>query len=126
MYNEIVTEHFTHPRGVGVIDDADLIGMSGVEGQGYWLRLYLKLDGDRIADAKYQTYGCPSVIASGSMLIEMIIGIKLIDTASITHEVIEAEIGPLPLGKEHGPRLAADALSKALASSKQTGWSQQE
>ena len=110
MYNETVTRHFQHPAGAGKIEGADLVGRSGVRGQGYWLTLYVKLDGDRVTEAGFETYGCPAVIASGSMLVETIRGRTLAELGEVTEAMITERLGGLPLGKCHGPRIAAEAL----------------
>jgi len=115
MYNAIVLRHFQNPRGVGRIEDADLVGQSGAPGQGYWLTVYIKLDGDRVVDAGFNTYGCPVVIASGSMLVETIIGRTLGELGEVTEALITERLGGLPIGKEHGPRIAVQALRDAVA-----------
>jgi NifU-like protein involved in Fe-S cluster formation len=114
-YNETVTDHFAHPRGVGAIENADLVGRCGAPGQGHWLTLYLRLEGDAIAEARFQTYGCPAVIAAGSMLVEMVTGAGLQAARAISAERIAERLGGLPLGKEHAPGIAAEALRDALA-----------
>jgi NifU-like protein involved in Fe-S cluster formation len=114
MYNEIVTRHFKDPEGAGKIDDADLVGQSGTKGQGYWIILYVKLDNGRVAGAGFETYGCPAVIASGSMLVHLIRGRRIEELAEIDEARLTEELGGLPLGKEHGPRIAAAALKDAL------------
>lgn len=73
-YSEKVLEHYRHPRNVGKIDNADLIGEAGSLACGDSLKLYIKLDGSVIKDAKFQTFGCGSAVASSSILTEMIIG----------------------------------------------------
>ena len=115
MYNETVIKHFQHPAGVGKIESADLIGQSGVRGQGYWLTVYVKLDGSRVLDAGFETYGCPAVIACGSMLVESIRGKTLNQLREVTADSLAGQLGGLPLGKEHGPRIAAAALANALS-----------
>ena len=115
-YNETVIDHFANPRGALAIEAADLVGHAGVEGQGYWMTLYVRVEGDRIREATFRTYGCPSVIASGSALVEMVVGLTLAEAANLTAGDIDAKLGGLPLGKEHAPRIAIDALRSAIAS----------
>jgi len=114
LYNEIVIKHFQNPKGVGRIEDADLIGKAGLRGQGYWLIVYIKLDGDRVVDAGFETYGCPAVIASGSMLVETIQGKSVNELYGVTDTVILERLGGLPIEKQHGPRIAAAALRDAI------------
>ena len=79
-YTEKVMDHYRNPRNVGTIDDADAIGVAGSLTCGDQLKIYLKIKDNIVTDAKFQTFGCGSAVASSSMLTEMIIG-KTIDEA---------------------------------------------
>ena len=72
LYSEIVMDHFTHPRNVGVIENADGVGQVGNAKCGDIMKIYLKIENDIIADVKFETFGCGSAIASSSMATEMI------------------------------------------------------
>lgn len=98
-YSEKVLEHYRHPRNVGKIDNADLIGEAGSLACGDSLKLYIKLDGNIIKDAKFQTFGCGSAVASSSILTEMIIGKTLEEAKKITNKDIAEELGGLPQEK---------------------------
>lgn len=74
LYSEKVMDHFTHPRNVGVIENADGVGEVGNAKCGDIMKIYLKIDGDIISDVKFETFGCGSAIASSSMATEMIKG----------------------------------------------------
>ena len=74
LYSEIVMDHFTHPRNVGVIENADGVGEVGNAKCGDIMKIYLKIENDIIADVKFETFGCGSAIASSSMATEMIKG----------------------------------------------------
>ena len=104
-YSEKVLEHYRHPRNVGKIDNADLIGEAGSLACGDSLKLYIKLDGSVIKDAKFQTFGCGSAVASSSILTEMIIGKTLEEAKKITNKAIADELGGLQEALE-------DALKK--------------
>ena len=74
LYSETVMDHFRHPRNVGTIENADGVGEVGNAKCGDIMKIYLKIDNDTITDAKFETFGCGSAIASSSMATEMIKG----------------------------------------------------
>ncbi|MFA7468587.1 MAG: Fe-S cluster assembly scaffold protein NifU [Desulfotomaculaceae bacterium] len=114
MYNEKVIDHFTHPRNVGEIDDADGIGEVGNRVCGDTTVLFIKVKDNIIDDVKFKTFGCGAAIASSSMLTEMVKGKTLEEARHITSNAVAEALDGLPPKKFHCSNIAAEALQAAI------------
>ena len=101
LYSEKVMDHFQHPRNVGVIENADGIGEVGNAKCGDIMKIYLKIDDDKISDVKFETFGCGSAIASSSMATELIKGKPLSQALELTNKAVAEALDGLPAYKMH-------------------------
>ena len=106
--------HINNPRNVGPLEGATHYGVAGVPGDGPFVQLWFIVDGDQIQRGSYKTYGCPTSIASASMIAELVAG-KSVETAlSLTEADIRALLAYVPEGKEDCPPRAVCALQSAF------------
>jgi nitrogen fixation protein NifU and related proteins len=115
QFSEILMDHFNSPRNSGRIEAPDRVGIAGTPGRGPYVALYLRLAGDVISEARFQTHGCGVSIACGSMLTEMIIGREADECLALTPERLSQALNGVPGTKLHCPALAVAALKNALS-----------
>jgi len=114
MYSELVMEHFTNPRNVGVIEDADGVGKVGNPLCGDVMEMFIKVEDNRIADVKFRTFGCGAAIATSSIATEMIKGKSIDEAVQLSNKAVAEALGGLPAQKMHCSNLAAEAVHSAI------------
>ena len=114
MYSGKVMEHFSNPRNIGEIKNADGIGEVGNPVCGDMMSFYIKVEDGKISDIKYKTFGCVAAIAVSSMVSEMAKGKTLEKAKTISKQSVAESLDGLPKEKLHCSNLGADALAKAI------------
>jgi nitrogen fixation NifU-like protein len=115
QYSDTVMDHFSNPRNVGEIENADGVGEVGNPVCGDMMTFYVKVDDqDRLEDVKFKTFGCGAAIAVSSMVSEMAKGKTVDEALKISRDDVAEELGGLPKQKMHCSNLGADALHLAL------------
>lgn len=114
MYTEKVMDHFMNPRNVGEIENADGIGEVGNVKCGDIMRIYIKVEDEKIVDIKFKTFGCGSAIAASSVATEIIMGMTVEDALKVTNKQVVEALGGLPPVKVHCSVLAEQALKAAI------------
>lgn len=115
MYTPQVTDHYENPRNIGTIVDADGTASVGSPADGEMIKLTLKVSDDIIVTAKFRAFGCPTAIASASILTELITGVHISDTLEITAGQLSEALGGLPLDKQRYANIAEKVLKMAIA-----------
>ncbi len=114
MYSEKVIELFRNPRNMGEIENRDGVGTVGNPICGDLMTIYIKVDGDRLKDVKFKTFGCAAAIATSSMITELAKGKTIEEALQITRDDVAEELDGLPPIKMHCSNLAADGLHAAI------------
>ena len=115
LYSDKVLDHFTNPRNVGEIPDADAVGEVGNAKCGDIMKMYLKIKDGIITDIKFKTYGCGAAIATSSMATEMIKGKSIQEALQLSNKAVVEALDGLPPTKIHCSVLAEQAIKSALA-----------
>ena len=114
LYSEKVMDHFRNPRNLGTIEDADAVGEVGNAKCGDIMKMYLKIDDGIITDAKFNTFGCGSAIATSPMATEMIKGKPVEEALKLSNKAVVEALDGLPAHKTHCSVLAEEAVKAAL------------
>ena len=115
MYTEKVLDHFSNPRNVGELTDANAIGEVGNAKCGDIMKMYLKIEGGIIQDVKFKTFGCGAAIATSSIATELIKGQPLEVALKLTNKAVIEALDGLPPAKVHCSVLAEQAIKTAIA-----------
>lgn len=115
LYSEKVLDHFSNPRNVGDIENADGIGEVGNAKCGDIMKMYLKIDKGIITDVKFKTFGCGAAVATSSMATELIKGKSIDDALKLTNKAVVEALDGLPAVKLHCSVLAEQAIKAALS-----------
>lgn len=114
MYSEKVMEHFSNPRNVGEIENADGVGTVGNAKCGDIMKMFLEVEDGVIKDVKFKTFGCGAAIATSSMATEMIKGKTLKEALKLTNKAVAEALDGLPEVKMHYSLLAEEAVKAAI------------
>lgn len=114
-YSAKVMDHFLNPRNMGSIENSDGIGEVGNAKCGDVMKIFLKIEGDRIANVKFQTFGCGAAIASSSMATELIKGKTLEEAWKLSNKAVAEALDGLPPIKMHCSMLAEEAIHEAIS-----------
>ncbi len=114
LYNKKVMEHFQKPKNMGQLKNPDAVAEVGNPSCGDIMRLYLKVEDNKIKDISFETMGCVAAIATSSMITQMVKGKTLDRAVKISYNDLIEELGELPPVKHHCAGLAIEALQKAI------------
>lgn len=115
LYSEKVLDHFSNPRNVGEIENADGIGEVGNAKCGDIMKMYIKVDDGIISDVKFKTFGCGAAVATSSMATELIIGKSIDEALKLTNQAVVEALDGLPPVKLHCSVLAEQAIKAAIS-----------
>ena len=116
MYSEKVMDHFSNPRNVGEIEDANAVGQVGNPKCGDIMKIYMKIDDASkvIEEVKFKTFGCGAAVATSSMATEMVKGKTIDEALAITNVAVAEALDGLPPAKIHCSVLAEEAVKAAI------------
>ena len=115
MYSDKVLDHFSNPRNVGEMEDANAVGTVGNPKCGDIMKMFLKIEDGVIVDAKFKTFGCGAAVATSSMATELVKGKRVEDALKLTNQAVVDALDGLPPAKIHCSVLAEEAIKTAIA-----------
>lgn len=111
MYSQRLREFFQQRPHAGSLPQATHFGIGGVRGQGPYIELRLRCEGDQVQEARFRTFGCPAAVACAEAVCRLAEGRSLAEARALEPSRITAEVDGVPEGKEHCPQLAAQAAA---------------
>ncbi|MCX5855079.1 MAG: iron-sulfur cluster assembly scaffold protein [Deltaproteobacteria bacterium] len=115
FYNELVIDHFSNPRNVGEINDADGYALVGDPSCGDQMKLWIRVNEERISDIKFKSFGCPGAIATSSMATAIALGKTITEAKQLTDDDVILALGGIPENKRHCSLMGIHALLAAIA-----------
>ena len=115
MYSEKVMDHFSNPRNVGELADANAVGTVGNAKCGDIMKIYMKIEDDIVKDVRFKTFGCGAAVATSSMATELVKGHTVEEALSLTNSAVVEALDGLPAIKVHCSVLAEEAIKSAVA-----------
>ncbi len=125
LYSEVLLEHYRNPRNVGEIEGSQAVAQVGDPTTGDVLRLSLLIEGDRVVQAKFKSFGCTAAIAAGSVTTELVIGRRIEEIERLTDRDVAKALGGLPASKVHCSVLAEQAIREAVGRFREAAGSRQ-
>lgn len=114
MYSEKVMEHFSNPRNVGELEDANAIGQVGNPKCGDIMKIYLKIEDNVITDARFKTFGCGAAVATSSIATELVKGKTVEEALTLSNRTVTEALDGLPPQKLHCSVLAEEGIKAAI------------
>ncbi|HQM96253.1 MAG TPA: Fe-S cluster assembly scaffold protein NifU [Clostridia bacterium] len=114
MYSNKVMDHFSNPRNVGELADANAVGEVGNAKCGDIMKIYMKIEDNIIKNVSFKTFGCGAAIATSSMATELVKGKSIEDALSLTNKAVMEALDGLPPVKVHCSVLAEEAIKAAI------------
>ena len=115
MYSEKVLDHFSNPRNVGEIENANAVGQVGNPKCGDIMKMYMRIEDDIIKEVSFKTFGCGAAVATSSMATEMVKGKSIKEALELTNRAVAEALDGLPPQKLHCSVLAEEAIKSAIA-----------
>lgn len=115
MYTEKVMDHFSNPRNVGEVENANAVGQVGNPVCGDVMNISMRIENDIIQDVKFKTFGCGAAVATSSMATELVKGKTVAEALELTNQAVTEALDGLPPQKLHCSVLAEEAIQAAIA-----------